>query len=114
MLPATNRMRRSSEFAAVIKGGRRARRGIVVVHHLPQARPGRAATVGFVVSRAVGSSTTRHRVVRRLRHLMRAELNALPVGSATVVRALPEAATASSDTFATDLDAAVRATRERR
>jgi ribonuclease P protein component len=104
-------MRRSSEFAAVIRGGRRARRGIVVVHHLPQADPGRAASIGFVVSRAVGSSTTRHRVVRRLRHLMRAQLDALPLGSATVVRALPEAATASSDRFATDVAAAVRAVR---
>jgi len=105
-------MRRSSEFAAVIKGGRRARRGIVVVHHLPQASPGRAATVGFVVSRAVGPSTTRHRVVRRLRHLMRAQLAVLPVGSATVVRALPAAATASSDRFASDVTAAVRATQD--
>jgi ribonuclease P protein component len=103
-------MRRSSEFAAVIKGGRRARRGIVVVHHLPQAAPERPATVGFVVSRAVGSSTTRHRVVRRLRHVMRAHLATLPAGSATVVRALPAAADASSNTFAADVAAAVRAT----
>lgn len=95
----------------MIKGGQRARRGIVVVHHLAEASPGHAATVGFVVSRAVGPSTTRHRVVRRLRHLMRAQLDVLPVGSATVVRALPEAAHASGDRFGADVAAAVRASR---
>ncbi len=114
MLPATNRMRRSSDFAATVKGGRRARRGTVVVHHLPQAHPGRAATVGFIVSRAVGPSTTRHRVVRRLRHLMRARLATLADGSATVVRALPAAANASTDVLTGDVAAALHATEERR
>ncbi len=63
--------------------------------------------MGFVVSRAVGGSVVRHGVTRRLRHLMRDRIGALPPGSALVVRALPAAATASSDALAHDLDAAL-------
>ncbi len=63
--------------------------------------------MGFVVSRAVGGSVVRHGVARRLRHLMRDRIGALPPGSALVVRALPAAATASSDALAQDLDAAL-------
>jgi ribonuclease P protein component len=104
-------MRRSSEFAAVVKGGRRARRGSVVVHHLPHAHAERGARIGFVVSRAVGPSTTRHRVTRQLRHLMRAELVELPADSAIVVRALPQAGTVPARVLAADLTSAVRQAR---
>jgi ribonuclease P protein component len=59
------------------------------------------------VSKAVGGSVVRHAVVRRLRHLVRPRLGALPAGSRLVVRALPDAATASSARLAADLDAAL-------
>jgi ribonuclease P protein component len=64
--------------------------------------------VGFVVSKAVGNSVVRHRVSRRLRHLMRERLGTLPVGCTLVVRALPAAAAASSADLGVDLDAALR------
>jgi ribonuclease P protein component len=64
--------------------------------------------VGFVVSKAVGNSVVRHRVSRRLRHLMRDRLGTLPVGCTLVVRALPSAAAASSADLGVDLDAALR------
>ena len=63
--------------------------------------------MGFVVSRAVGGSVVRHTVARRLRHLVRARLAALPEGCALVVRALPGSATASSGALGADLDAAL-------
>ena len=63
---------------------------------------------GFVVSRAVGGSVVRHRVVRRLRHLLRGRLADLPAGSRLVVRALPPAADAPSSVLAHDLDSALR------
>lgn len=63
---------------------------------------------GFVVSRAVGGSVVRHRVVRRLRHLVAARMDCLPHSTRLVVRALPPAAGASSDELATDLDAGLR------
>ncbi|GAA1030293.1 hypothetical protein GCM10009565_65280 [Amycolatopsis albidoflavus] len=67
-----------------------------------------AARAGFVVSKAVGNSVVRHRVTRRLRHLVSARLGTLPAGTSLVVRALPPAASASSAELGSDLDAALR------
>ena len=60
--------------------------------------------VGFVVSRAVGSSVLRHRVQRRLRHLCRDRLPSLPAGCELVIRALPSAAHASYQELGAELD----------
>ncbi|MHA6801747.1 ribonuclease P protein component [Bounagaea algeriensis] len=71
------------------------------------------ARVGFVVSKAVGNAVVRHRVTRRLRHLMRDRLPWLPAGTLVVVRALKPAAEASSAELGADLDAALRKVRTR-
>ena len=60
--------------------------------------------VGFVVSRAVGPAVTRNRVKRRLRHLMRERVAALPEGSLLVVRAMPAAAGATFGDLGGELD----------
>lgn len=65
------------------------------------------ARVGFVVSKAVGNSVVRHRVTRRLRHLMADRLGTLPAGCTLVVRALPASAEASSGELGADLDGAL-------
>lgn len=75
--------------------------------------PTRLPRVGFVVSKAVGNAVIRHRVTRRLRHLMRSRLELLPAGTLVVVRALPPAATASSAELGKDLDEAMRKLRVR-
>jgi ribonuclease P protein component len=62
-----------------------------------------AARAGFVVGRSVGNSVVRHRVTRRLRAAVRAELDRLPVTADLVVRARPEAATANSADLRSDL-----------
>jgi ribonuclease P protein component len=101
-------MRRSADFSATVRTGRQARRGSVVVHHDRSAAPPRVpALVGFIVGKSVGGSVVRHRTSRRLRAAMSAHLDQLPSGSATVVRALPPAALASSADLAADLDAAL-------
>jgi ribonuclease P protein component len=46
-------------------------------------------------------------VSRRLRHLLRERLEAVPAGSRLVVRASPAAATATSAELGADLDAAL-------
>ena len=69
------------------------------------ASPTRA---GFVVSKAVGGAVIRNKVKRRLRHLMRDRLSALPAGSLVVVRALPGSGDAGADELARDLDAALK------
>ncbi|GGS19013.1 MULTISPECIES: ribonuclease P protein component [Actinokineospora] len=112
MLPAAARLTSSADFRLVTRGGRRAGRTRLVVHAVagpadPEADPG-SPRVGFVVSKAVGNSVVRHRVSRRLRHLVRDRLGTLPPGSALVVRALPRAAEATSAELGADLDAALR------
>jgi ribonuclease P protein component len=67
-----------------------------------------SARAGLVVGRAVGGSVVRSRTSRRLRHLLRGRLPALPAGTRLVVRAAPAAGTASSADLGADLDAALR------
>jgi ribonuclease P protein component len=67
------------------------------------------ARAGFVVPKAVGNAVARNLVRRRLRHLVRERLTALPAGAEVVVRALPAAAKSGYDELARDLDAALRA-----
>ncbi|WP_010313202.1 ribonuclease P protein component [Saccharopolyspora spinosa] len=133
MLPAAARLTKNQEFRLVVRRGRRVGRSRLVVHvlrpdqardlgphhtgeALPEAEAKTAPTrnsdvttrVGFVVSKAVGTAVVRHRVTRRLRHLMRDLLPALPAGTLVVVRALPPAAGASSRELGADLDVVLR------
>jgi ribonuclease P protein component len=108
VLSAAHRLRSSREFSEVVRRGRRAGRPRLTVHLLPGS-PGQPARAGLVVSKAVGGSVVRHQVSRRLRHLLRDRVQALPAGSRLVVRAAPPAGAASSAELATDLDAALAA-----
>lgn len=101
-------MRRSSDFALVLRSGARARRGAIVVHQHRGPSVDTPPTVGLIVARSVGGSVVRHRVSRRLRAQLSARLPLLGGGTATVVRALPEAAHADSASLGRDLDAALR------
>jgi ribonuclease P protein component len=83
------------------------------VVHLDRPLGDGAPRAGFVVSRAVGGSVVRHRVTRRLRHLVAPRLADLPPGARLVVRALPPAAGASSAELAEDLDSGLRAARRK-
>ncbi len=107
MLPRAARLTRREDFATVVRRGRKAARGALVVH-LVGAGGSTGPRVGFVVSRAVGTAVVRHRVQRKLRHLMRERLVTLPADGLLVVRALPAAAAASSASLGRDLDAALR------
>ncbi|MCW0214104.1 MAG: ribonuclease P protein component [Pseudonocardia sp.] len=113
MLPADARLTRRDDFASTIRRGRRAGRSRLVIHlqvsgtHDPAA-PTSSARAGFVVSKAVGNAVVRHRVARRLRHLVAPRLADLPAGALLVVRALPPAADATSAELGEDLDSALR------
>ena len=110
MLPRSSRLTRSADFTEVVRRGRRAGRPLLTVHvAVPAAAPaGAPAQAGLVVSRAVGGSVVRSRTSRRLRHLLRDRVPALPPGTRLVVRAAPSAGTATSSRLAADLDAALR------
>lgn len=101
-------MRSPREFAAVLRfrGSGRAGGRLVVVHvRTPdETADTLSSRVGFVVSKAVGNSVVRHRTQRRLRHLMRERLTAVPAGSLVVVRAQPAAADADGSDLARELD----------
>jgi ribonuclease P protein component len=112
-------MHRSSDFTAVVRSGRRARSGHLVIHHgvIHHGVISRAghvedetapALVGLIVGKSVGSSVVRHAVSRRLRAQLSARISGLPAGSGTVVRALPSAASADSAELGRDMDAALR------
>ena len=109
MLARAQRLTSSLEFTTVVRRGRRAGSATLVVHVArgdgsPVSAPPR---VGLVVGRAVGSAVTRNQVKRRLRHLLRDRLPALPGGSLLVVRALSAAGATSSARLGADLDSAL-------
>lgn len=127
MLPAAHRLRQRSDFSTTVRRGRRRGTPQLVVHlWLPDQAPdkersdtvtrhqdpqGRAPyappRAGLVVSKAVGGSVVRHRVARRLRHVLRGPVTDLPPGAMLVVRALAPAADASSAELAEALDRAL-------
>jgi ribonuclease P protein component len=118
VLASAQRLRRSKDFAAAVRGGRRAARGVVLVHLTVPADPPVDAQskdvstrAGFIVSKAVGGAVTRNTIRRRLSHLTRERLAGLPPGSTLVVRALAGAADVAYPRLAADLDAAIGAAR---
>lgn len=116
MLDRAHRLTTGTEFATAVRRGRRAGTETLVVHlwapgpddgtpdsSAPPAPP----RVGLVVGRTVGDAVARNQVKRRLRHLVRPRLDALPAGALLVVRALPPAGTAPGPQLADDLDTAL-------
>ena len=90
MLPAAHRLNRPDDIRATVRHGARAGRPSLGVHALAQETP--PSRAGFVVSKQVGGAVVRNRVKRRLRHLVRPELEAVGGPVDVVVRALPAAA----------------------
>jgi ribonuclease P protein component len=113
VLPAVNRMRRSNDFASVVRTGARSRGGPLVLHQRLDLG-GPVPLVGFLIGKSVGGSVTRHRVARRLRAQMAERLELLPAGSGTVVRALPDAAALTSRELGAGLDTALAGLASRR
>jgi ribonuclease P protein component len=117
MLERRHRLTDSSDFSTATRRGRRAGTRSVVLHLAIRGdgagRPDRDALtaeprVGFVVSKAVGDAVVRNRVKRRLRHVARSRLTALPDHALLVVRALPGAADATYHALIRDFDGALR------
>lgn len=105
-------MTRGAEFQRAVRHGQRAGRSRLVTHAYRDRSGSDSASpparVGFVVGRNVGGSVVRHRVQRRLRHLVADRLDRLAPGTLLVVRAMPPAAAATSIELAGDLDATLR------
>lgn len=97
-------MHEAADFRHAVRRGRRASSSTLVTHVVTGT--GTPTSVGFVVSKAVGTAVVRNRVKRRLRHLMADRLATLE-GVQVVVRALPASAQATSDRLSADLDRAL-------
>lgn len=89
MLPAQFRMTRSAEFGTTVKRGVRAVQPDIVVHLRRDDSDAAGPRIGLVVGKSVGSAVDRHRVARRLRHVVRAMLDDLDSHDRLVIRALP-------------------------
>jgi ribonuclease P protein component len=108
MLPRTARLTRGQDFSDTVRNGRRCGTSSVVVHlDVGTGESTEPSRAGLVVARSVGGSVVRNRVKRRLRHLVVAPLAGLPPASRVVVRALPAAASATSEELGRDLRNAV-------
>ncbi|MCS4535488.1 ribonuclease P protein component [Corynebacterium sp. HS2168-gen11] len=113
MLPSQHKITNSEEFKFTIRKGIRAGGGTVVVYvqdaGASVADPvlSRPPKIGLVVSKAIGNAVTRHAVSRKLRHIMAAEIPTLADNDLVVIRALPPAATASTDQLQHDIQRAL-------
>lgn len=99
-------MRSSDDFARTIQGGKKRNTSTVTVyaHSCPShIEADLAAKVGFVVSKKVGNSVVRHRVVRQLRHAIKPLVPQMHDSTLLVVRARPQTASASFAELSHDL-----------
>lgn len=96
MLAIENRLTSSAEFKKTTQRGARVSTRSLAGYALTQPEL-TAPKIGFIVSRAIGGSVTRHRVTRQLRHLSRENIELLPKNSLVVVRATQNTADYSND-----------------
>lgn len=120
MLARHQRISRGSEFTRTLRHGVRVRRTDLMTYVLvtptqwPDDRHLRldvaefgGPRVGLIVSKAVGDAVTRHAVARRLRAAGSVALDGVDTACTVVIRALPSAATVSSDVLAHQLSSAL-------
>ena len=107
MLPAAHRMRRSQEFTQTVRHGRRAGGPVLSVHVWQRPANAEPVRVGLVVPKGVGTAVRRTAVKRRLRALARARLDRFAPGGLVVLRAGSASGSATSQSLALALDAAL-------
>jgi ribonuclease P protein component len=103
-----DRLRRSSEIAAVRRRGRRSSAATFALFALPV--PSGRVRVGVTVSKAVGGAVTRNLVRRRILGALDG-LSERPSATRLLFVAKPAAATESYTRLAADVAAALRGTR---
>lgn len=96
MLPARNRMRRSTEFDETVKYGIRTVQRDVIVHVRRADDDRTGPRIGLIIAKPVGSAVERHQVARRLRHVARTVLAGLDESDRVVIRARPSSRSVDS------------------
>lgn len=114
VLPARNRMTRSTEFDLAVRHGVRAPQRCIVVHarRSDDGLPANSPQVGLIVAKSVGGSVDRHQVARRLRHAASGLLAELDPADRVVIRALPASRTAPFSALEQQLSAGFRRAHE--
>lgn len=105
MLPRQHKLASSADFKATMKQGVRAGSRTLVVHLHQRSDPviTGGPRFGLVVSKQVGNAVTRHAVSRKLRAVVQhGAVDKLGRNCDVVIRALPAAATATSEELARD------------
>ena len=108
MLPASNRLRSSKDFARTTKSGFRATTPSLVLYTLTHPELSNEPRLGVIINSSVGGSVVRHRIARKLRHNLRNHLATLPEHSQIVVRVLRRA-----EDYSVDLAQAISHTMEK-
>ncbi len=97
MLPKNARITTPADFSRITKSGIRATTesfvGYLYIQPAPKDPQSRA---GLIVGKSAGGSVQRHRLSRKLRHLIAPELSKFPEGSLLVIRALAQKSDAAS------------------
>ena len=89
MLARANRLTESADFTETVRKGRRAHVGALTGFLLTsesETDSNQPPRFGFQVSRRVGGSVDRHRVVRQLRHLVASWVARTPQSTMVVIR----------------------------
>lgn len=102
VLPASNRLRSSKDFARTTKAGHRVTTPSLVLYLLTHNDFADAPQFGLIVNKSIGGSVIRHRVARHLRHALRERISSFPKNTQIVIRVLKE-----SKSYLVDLDEAL-------
>ena len=90
MLSAPNRLRSSKDFTRTTKIGYRATTASLVLYLRVDDQLDPAPQIGFIISKVVGGSVTRHRIARQLRHAVADQIQSLPGHSQLVIRVIKD------------------------
>ena len=97
VLPSSARLTHASDFARATKSGIRVT-SEHFVGYLYISPAGKLPTrAGLIIGKSVGNSVRRHRVSRKIRHLLADELARFPNGSLIVIRGLKQDRTIDID-----------------
>lgn len=105
MLPSNVRLRKSLEISRTLKNGKRYSANFLVFHIAKGSTA--ESRFAFVVGKTVGNSVIRHKITRRLRHLVMSNYAKFPKGFDVVVRALPGIESATHHELQKNFDVAL-------
>ena len=97
MLPASNRLRSSKDFARTTKTGHRVTTPSLVLYLLTHKDFANDPQFGLIINKSIGGSVVRHRIARHLRHALRERINSFPNPTQIVVRVIREAKSYTED-----------------